>query len=123
MTKRFADKPYVRIIRGVVPDILGEHAPEKIAFLHLDMNAPQANKGALEFLFDRLSPGAVVVFDDYGWIQYRREKEVADEFFGRARLPHARGAADRAGPRHYLTMRRVRPGRLVTPRIGGSRTF
>jgi hypothetical protein len=81
VVKRFAGKPFVKIIRGVVPDILRDHAPPKIAFLHLDMNAPQASKGALELLFDRLSSGAVVVFDDYGWIQYRREKEVADEFF------------------------------------------
>ena len=64
-----------------MPDILSEHAPEKVAFLHLDMNAPLANKGALDLLFDRMSPGAVAVLDDYGWIQYRREKEIADEFF------------------------------------------
>jgi len=81
VAKRFAAKPYVKIIRGVVPDILREHAPEKVAFLHLDMNAPLAQKGALEFLFDRFSPGAFVIFDDYGWILYHREKEVADEFF------------------------------------------
>jgi hypothetical protein len=52
-----------------------------VAFLHLDMNAPIAQKGALEVLFDRLSPGAVVIFDDYGWFLYHREKEVADAFF------------------------------------------
>jgi hypothetical protein len=45
------------------------------------MNAPYAQKGALEFLFERLSPGAFVVFDDYGWVLYHREKEVADDFF------------------------------------------
>jgi O-methyltransferase len=82
VAQRFSAKPYVKIIRGVVPDILGEVAPEKVAFLHLDMNAPFAQKGALEFLFDRLSHGAIVIFDDYGWLLYHREKEVADEFFG-----------------------------------------
>jgi hypothetical protein len=45
------------------------------------MNAPIAQRGALEVLFDRLSPGAVVIFDDYGWFLYHREKEVADAFF------------------------------------------
>jgi hypothetical protein len=77
---RFATKPYVKVIKGVVPDVLRESAPQKIAFLHLDMNAPIAEKGALELLFDRLSPGAIVIFDDYGWLLYHREKEVADEF-------------------------------------------
>jgi O-methyltransferase len=81
VASRFASKPYVKIIKGVVPDILREVAPDKVAFLHLDMNAPIAQKGALEVLFDRLSPGAVVIFDDYGWFLYHREKEVADAFF------------------------------------------
>jgi hypothetical protein len=63
-----------------VPDFLSEVAPKQVAFLHLDMNAPLAQRGALEFLFDRMVRGAIVIFDDYGWILYRREKEVADEF-------------------------------------------
>jgi O-methyltransferase len=77
---RFKSKPYVKIIKGTVPDTLHDTAPDRIAFLHLDMNAPIAQKEALAFLYDRLSDGAILVFDDYGWILYRREKEVADEY-------------------------------------------
>jgi hypothetical protein len=96
VAKRFSSKPYVKIIKGVVPDILKENAPEKVAFLHLDMNAPLAQKGALEVLFDRFSPGTVIVFDDYGWFLYHREKEVADEFlksrgYGILELPTGQG--------------------------------
>jgi hypothetical protein len=77
---RFSAKPYVSIIKGIVPDILKSHAPEKICFLHLDMNSPAAERGALEVLFDRLSDGAIIVFDDYGWILHRKQKSAADEF-------------------------------------------
>ena len=40
-----------------------------------------AEIGALELLFDRLVPGAVVVLDDYGWIAYREQKAAEDPFF------------------------------------------
>ena len=78
--KRFAPYPNIRVIQGSVPEILKAGAPEKVAFLHLDMNSADAEDGALRFFYDRLAPGAMVVFDDYGWRAYREQKLVADEF-------------------------------------------
>ena len=80
VTRRFADCANIRVIRGVVPDILAEVAPEKIAFLHIDLNSPAAEIGALEILFDRVVPGAAIVFDDYGWHLFRKQKEAEDAF-------------------------------------------
>ena len=34
----------------------------------------------LEVLFERISPGGMVVFDDYGWAGYRDQKLAVDEF-------------------------------------------
>jgi O-methyltransferase len=79
---RFAHLPNVEVVRGRVPEILAGHAPERVAFLHLDMNSADAEAGALEFFFPRLSRGAYVLLDDYGWRAYREQKLVADEFFG-----------------------------------------
>lgn len=76
--QRFSDKPFVIVTKGIVPDILHEIVPPQIAFLHLDMNSPRAETAALEFLFDRISPGGCIIFDDYGWKQYRKQKETAD---------------------------------------------
>lgn len=78
--RRFRDEPYVVITKGVVPDILRQIAPERIAFLHLDMNSPMAEAGALEVLFDRVVPGGVIIFDDYGWKRHQKQKESADRF-------------------------------------------
>jgi O-methyltransferase len=78
-SSRFATKPYVVIRKGVVPDSLAD-APEVIAYLHLDMNSPGPERAALEILYERLSPGGVIVFDDYGWMPFRKQKESADEF-------------------------------------------
>jgi O-methyltransferase len=77
---RFATKPYVVIVKGTVPDVLYVVAPTKIAFLHLDMNSPAAERGALDVLFDRVSPGGIVVFDDYGWTLFGKQKHEADAF-------------------------------------------
>ena len=43
---RFRNKEYVVVTKGVVPDILHEIAPERIAFLHLDLNSPRAETGS-----------------------------------------------------------------------------
>ncbi len=77
---RFQPWENVHVIRGKVPDILTELAPRRIAFLHLDMNNADAERGALEMLFERISPGGMIVFDDYGWSGYRAQKDAADSF-------------------------------------------
>jgi predicted O-methyltransferase YrrM len=82
---RFQQWDNVTVTQGKVPDILAKVAPEQIAFLHIDMNNAEAERGALEVLFDRVSAGGMIVFDDYGWTGYRAQKDSADEFM------HARG--------------------------------
>jgi O-methyltransferase len=76
--QRFADLPNVHVIQGRVPDILKERSPEKIAYLHIDLNDADAEIGALELLFDRVVPGAMIILDDYGWHAYRAQKLVED---------------------------------------------
>jgi O-methyltransferase len=84
---RFAPYPNIHVVRGRVPEVLRERAPARVAFLHLDMNSAVAEAAALEFFAERLSPGAFVVLDDYGWRGYRAQKLAADRFFGRLGKP------------------------------------
>jgi O-methyltransferase len=83
---RFSAWPNVLVTRGKVPEVLLDISPARIAFLHVDMNNAQAERGALEVLFDRISPGGMIVFDDYGWTGYRDQKLAADEFLGQRGL-------------------------------------
>ena len=78
--QRFKNKSFVIVTKGVVPDILQKISPDRISFLHVDMNSPGPEIAALEILFDRISPGGIVVFDDYGWKLFRKQKEAADRF-------------------------------------------
>ena len=75
VVNRFSGKPYVKVIKGIVPDVLHEVAPERVAFLHVDMNSAAPELAALEFLWDRISPGAPIIFDDYGWMMFRKLRE------------------------------------------------
>jgi hypothetical protein len=77
---RFATFPNMRIVQGLVPQIFESAVPETISYLHLDLNAADAELGALEILFDRVSPGGIVVLDDYGWLSYRAQKLAEDKF-------------------------------------------
>lgn len=65
--QKFSKYKNVNIVRGIVPDSFEEAVPEKIAFLHIDMNSEKAEMLALEHLFNRVTPGGFIVFDDFGW--------------------------------------------------------
>jgi len=77
---RFRAWENVTVTQGKVPDVLAQAAPERVAFLHIDMNNAEAEHGALEVLFDRVTPGGLIIFDDYGWTGYRAQKDMADTF-------------------------------------------
>lgn len=78
--ERFAPWNAVQVIKGFLPQALDIRSPEKIAFLHIDLNAPKPELGVLERLFPRMSPGGVIVFDDYGWLEFVRQREGEDDF-------------------------------------------
>ncbi len=77
---RFAEYPNVRVVKGAVPASFAEAVPERVSFLHLDMNSSKSEIAALEVLFDRVSPGGLIVFDDYGWLGYDAQKAAEDAF-------------------------------------------
>jgi O-methyltransferase len=80
--ERFA--PYANIIvtKGNVPSILHTaKTPDKIAFMHLDLNAAKAEIAALEVLFDRVVPGGVVLLDDYGWMAAHETQKMEMAWF------------------------------------------
>lgn len=79
---RFSGYRNVVITKGRVPETLID-APNKIAFMHIDMNSATAEIGALEVLFDRMTPGGVVVLDDFGWSNYRRQFDAETEWFSK----------------------------------------
>ena len=80
---RFASFANVTVIKGFLPEALDATMPERIGFLHIDLNSPRAEIAVLERLFDRVLPGGVVVFDDYGWKMFHKQKKAEDDFMRR----------------------------------------
>ncbi|MEJ0016636.1 MAG: TylF/MycF/NovP-related O-methyltransferase [Acetobacteraceae bacterium] len=80
--ERFRDLPHYHLHKGYLPETLDRDGyPEQIAYLHIDLNVAPAEIACLERLFDRVVSGGVVVFDDYGWKVYHRQKDAEDGFF------------------------------------------
>jgi O-methyltransferase len=76
----FADIPNVEIIRGTVPDTLPEVRSQKVCYLSLDMNCAEPELAAAEYFWPRLSSGAVIVLDDYGFAGHHEQKKAMDGF-------------------------------------------
>lgn len=81
VVERFASFPNIEVIRGRVPEVLHEGCPERISFLHVDLNNAPAEIAALDLLVDRLSPNGVLILDDYCWASARAQFEVERRWF------------------------------------------
>jgi len=79
--KKFEAYPQVKVVKGAIPQVFAGHSPEKIAYLHIDLNQAPAEIAALEELFHRVVPGGIVILDDYEWSGYRRQKIAEDPWF------------------------------------------
>ena len=97
----FQQVPYptekLHFIKGPVEQTVPSKAPERIAILRLDTDWYESTAHELAHLYDRLTPGGVLLLDDYGWWQGSRE--AVDEFL------------TRTGARLYLT--RTGSGRVA----------
>ncbi|HSS69827.1 MAG TPA: TylF/MycF/NovP-related O-methyltransferase [Casimicrobiaceae bacterium] len=78
LRRNFAEWPNAVIVQGMVPDILPSIRTDHAAFLHLDMNCAYPEQSALEYFWPRLSPGAVVLLDDYAYVGYERQASAID---------------------------------------------
>lgn len=78
--RNFAPYPKARLVRGRVPDSLEGAGIGAVSYLSLDMNIAAPELAALEFFWPKLSVGAIVLLDDYGWTHYRPQKVALDQF-------------------------------------------
>jgi O-methyltransferase len=68
----------VYFIRGKVEETIPGQAPESIALLRLDTDWYESTRHELEHLFPRLSPGGILIIDDYG--DWQGARKATDEF-------------------------------------------
>ena len=81
VTEKFKKNKNIKIIKGVLPDILKRHCPKTIAFAHIDLNNTKAEMGVLEYIFDKMAKGGIIILDDYGWMAYEDQMTKEKKFF------------------------------------------
>lgn len=80
VVRTFAPFANAVVVRGTIPYVLPEVGAGRVCYLSLDMNSAAPEIAAAEFFWDKLSSGAVVVLDDYGFSQFIRQKHAFDAF-------------------------------------------
>lgn len=69
-----------RLVKGLVEDTIPAEAPEAISILRLDTDLYSSTAHELEHLVPRISPGGVLIIDDYG--SWAGARAAVDEYFG-----------------------------------------
>jgi len=88
--RNFADRVgdrNLRTIKGPVEETLArpENLPEQIALLRLDTDWYESTRHELEHLYPRLSPGGVLIIDDYG--HWNGARQATDEYLAQLERP------------------------------------
>ena len=59
---------HVRILEGIFPEESGESLAERrFRFCHIDVDAYQSANDIVQWLWPRLLPGGIIIYDDYGF--------------------------------------------------------
>ena len=72
----FSEWKRVHFHQGDVRDTLPRFHSSKIAFAHIDMNSYEPEVYSLQFLWDRVPRGGVVLLDDYAFQSHDRQYEA-----------------------------------------------
>lgn len=80
VSERFLNYPNVEIIKGFIPNCFSINKPDKIAYLHIDLNQVTAEIACLDHLFDKIVPGGIIIFDDYEMLAYHAQKVAEDNW-------------------------------------------
>jgi len=76
----FGDK--VKFNQGYIPESFSSaDNPEEVVWMHIDLNSAVPTIAALEYFWDKLAAGGVVLFDDYGWPGYEDTRDMILEWF------------------------------------------
>lgn len=110
--------PDTSFVKGWIPESLNKLPEQKYAFVNLDLDLYKPIKGALEYFIDRMSPGGVIINDDYLSPFFQGAQRSWDEVFSARGLPtigfqFVKAAAYIALPPHPLTTPAERSAALM----------
>jgi O-methyltransferase len=92
------DPSRVHLVKGLVEETIPDRAPAQISLLRLDTDWYESSKHELVHLFPRLTPGGVLILDDYGY--WEGARQATDEYLrenGIRIMLHRSDASGRVG--------------------------
>jgi O-methyltransferase len=69
----------VTFVVGWVPEVLNELPEGPYAFVHVDVDLYEPTRAAFEFAYERMSPGGILLCDDYGFDTCPGARRAVDE--------------------------------------------
>jgi dTDP-glucose pyrophosphorylase len=82
------DEPFLDYRVGKIPETFEGLEDAKLRFVHVDLDLYDAIRATLDFVYERVVRGGVIVFDDYGSPSCPGARAAVDEFFeGKPEVP------------------------------------
>jgi O-methyltransferase len=79
----------VEILQGIFPDDTADRVTsEKLRLVHIDVDVYQSARDVFDWAWDRLVPGGIVVFDDYGFYSCEGVAHFVNEMAARPDLTY-----------------------------------
>lgn len=72
----------VEYFPGLIPETLAPVSERSFCFVHIDLDIYHSILSATSFFYDRMAPGGVLLYDDYGYPSCPGARAAVDEFFG-----------------------------------------
>jgi len=73
----FAQWPHAVVVQGAVPEVLPSIDCDRVAFLHLDLNCAAPEIAALDYFWNKMPRGAVILLDDYAYLGHSAQGDAA----------------------------------------------
>jgi O-methyltransferase len=69
--------------QGYIPESFNKKPkdPESINYIHIDLNSAKPTIEALKFFYPKLEERGIILFDDYGAVNYIETRKMIDNFF------------------------------------------
>jgi O-methyltransferase len=78
--RNLAGLAHVSLLPGWIPSRFAEVAHRRFCFVHLDVDLYQPTLDSLDFFYERVVPGGILLCDDYGSSACPGAKRACDEF-------------------------------------------
>lgn len=78
--KQFAPHPNVQTVQGMLPGSLDQVAFERLSYISIDLNITSAEMQTIEAIWDRITPGGIIVLDDYGLAGHEEQNDAWNAF-------------------------------------------